>query len=291
MKVSRVCILLVVLLALSACGVGQFFIKRSVLGLEKDIANEFKSFANFSDTQEAEIERVANLTAVWVRSKRLLVLKSELEKLAADIETNARLEEQNWRSFVIFLEDPFVLDRAPDVLASMSKIAYEMSDEQSQSAIKKLTKGYRKESRELAKRTAEKQLDDLMSGIKTVFKELNIARSKKQLRDARKVLSQRIDYIDFYRKNSQQQHQIFSRLLSTPRGSEADFHKRFINAWEAATANPRESMPTQWQHNYKVSYSAMNGLLSDLGQAQRLKAATKIREYAVLFGELSLIDE
>ena len=291
MKINRICILLIVLLALSACGVGQFFIKRSVMALEKDIANEYKSFAKFTDTQETEIERVANLTAVWVRSNRLLVLQSELEKLASDIETNARLEEQNWRSFVIFLEDPFALDEAPEVLASMSRLAYEMTDEQSQSAIKKLTKYHRKESRALAKRTAEKQLDDLMSGIKTVFKELDIPRSKKQLLEAKNTLSQRIDYIDFHRKNSKQQFQIFSGLLSMIRGSETDFHERFIKAWEVTTASPRESMPTEWQHNYTVSYSAMNGLLSDLDQAQRLKAATKIREYAALFGELAVIDK
>lgn len=292
MKFSRICIVLTLLMSLSACGMGQFFIKRSVMGLEKDIASEFKSFASFSDAQELEIDRVANLSATWMRSKRLLVLQSELEKLAADIETNARLEEQNWRSFVAFLEDPFLLDQAPEVLTLMSKITFEMTDEQSRSAMKKLAKDHRKESRELVKLTPEKQLDELMSGLKTVFKELGIARSKQQLKDARSILSERSSYVDFYRENSKQQFQAFSALLSAERGAEADFNQQFMQAWELVSANPRESMPEQqWQHNFNVGYSAMNGLLRDLDHEQKINAAKKIRQYADLFGELSVVNE
>lgn len=291
MKISRIFILLALLLSLSACGVGQFFIKRSVMGLEKDIASEFKSFASFSDAQETEIDRVANLSATWLRSSRLPVLQSELEKLASDIETNARLDEQNWRSFVVFLEDPFVLDQAPKVLTLISKVSYEMTDEQSQAAVIKLTKNYRKESRELAKQTPEKQLDDLMSGIKTVFKELGIARSKQQLKEAKSGLVQRISYIDFHREKSQQQFQAFSALFSTARGSEADFNQQFMQAWEIVGANPRKRMPEEWKHNFEVSYSVMNGLLNDLNQEQKLKSAKKIRQYADLFGELSVVNE
>jgi len=283
-------LLLVILIAVSACGVGQFFIKRSILNLESDIAKELKSYARFNDQQELAIEQIAAQTARLVRAERLPVLVSELDKLASDFESKGQLSEQNWATFTAFMEDPFELSGEEEFLDSITAVVFAMSEDQIKQAQKKLSKDYAKEKRELAKRTDEDQADDIVGALKAIFSELGIKRTRAQLEQAKLTLTERKSYLEFYRKVEDEQYQRFSSLLSDRGESETDFRNRFKQAWVASDQSPKETMPGEWAHNFEISLSVMNSLMDDLNLEQRSKSAAKIREYAALFEELSRVN-
>ncbi len=281
------CLMFVLLLTLSACGVGQFLIKRSVLSLESDIAKEFKSYARFNEQQEQQIDQIAAMAARWVRSERLPILSNELEKLALNIESDGQVSESNWRTFTLFMEDPFELSEASDLIDSMANVVFGMDEDQISQALKKIKKEYAKESRELAKRTADDEIDDIADALKTIFAELGIKRSREQLKQARLALAERKSYLAFDMKSDDEQYQRFSALLASRGDSKADFIRRFKQAWFDSDRSPKEMMPSDWEHNFMLSHSVMNTLMTDLNSEQRAKSASKIREYAALFEELS----
>lgn len=291
MNVFRLLLVSCLCISLSACGVGKFFVKRSVLSLEQDIASEFKSYAKFSKDQKGNIDTIASLSADWIRSNQLILLQQALQNIAADIEKNGTLEEQNWGALMNFLSDPLALESAPQVLDSVATLAFSMNTTQSQSAVKKLTKEHKKRERKRNKETPDDQLDSIMSAIKTVFKELDIARSKEQLLAARKILSQRRNNSGLYTELSRKRLESVTTLLAAPRNSKQEFNTAFKQAWQTVNASSRTSKPEDWQYNVKLSYSAINALLVDLNQPQRNKAASKVREYADLFLELSKLEQ
>lgn len=281
-------ILVFCLLALLAsCGVGEFLIKRSVLKMEGDIAKEFKSYADFSDEQEADIDEIARSMTVWMRGVRLPLFRAELEQVAGEIEKKASLGDTSWRSFVSFMEDPFVLSEAPGLLDQMSKLVHGMTERQIEQATRRLSKNHKEKKRELEKITPEGEVDKIIDGLKAVFKDIGIKRSRSQLKQARKMLAKREAYIDLEKQAHEENHRRFVELLRNRGDSLVEFQRRFTEAWLVVEISPKENVPERWEHNLKVSHEMMNFLLSDLNQEQRLVAAASIRNYALLFDELS----
>lgn len=281
---------LALLLTLSACGVGQFLIKRSIVNLESDIAKELKSYAQFTEQQEIKIDQAAKLSARWVREQRLPILVTSLENLAQDIQSSGQVSEQHWRSFTSYMEDPFEMSGASDLIDSMAGIVFEMDQSQIDQTLKKMQKDHVKEKREAAKRNQADELDDIVKGLKSVFSELGIKRSREQLTRARLTLAERNSYLTFNKENAERQHQRFSALFSDRGKSKLDFDKRFRQAWFDSDQSPQEALPSKWEHNFALAYKAINELLSDLAPEQRTTSAEKIREYAALFQELAKIE-
>ena len=287
---ARALSILCLVALLASCGLGEFFIKRSIVNLEGDIAKELKSYASFDAKQEAEIEQIARTMSNWMRGERLPLLVSELELVAQEIEQNGELSEQRWRSFVSFMEAPFELSQAPGLLAQLSNVIHGMSEDQIEQASKKIVKDHKKKIRELDKTTADDQADKIVDGIKAVFKDIGIKRSSEQLKQATLMLKKRTAYIELDKQTELEGHQDFMQMLRDRNVSNVEFEKRFTQLWMAIELSPKDRLPDQWENNLTVSHEMMNFLLSDLTKEQSATAAKSIRDYANLFEELSQID-
>lgn len=279
---------LVVLLA--SCGLGEFFIKRTIVNLEGNIAKELKSYASFDAKQEVEIEKIARTMSNWMRGERLPLLVSELELVAQELEQNGVLSEPRWRSFVSFMEAPFELSQAPDLLAQLSDVIHGMSENQVEQAAKKIAKDHKKKMRELDKTTSDDQADKIIDGVKAIFKDIGIKRSTEQLKRAKLMLGKRKAYIDLDKQTEAEGHQDFMQLLRSRNESNLEFQQRFTELWMTIELSPQDRMPQQWERNLTVTHEMMNFLLSDLTMEQSVIAANSILDYAQLFEELSQLD-
>jgi len=275
------------LLFVTSCGVGEFFIKRYVLKMEVNVAKELKSYADFTVEQEAEIDQIANSMTRWIRGVRLPLLKSELELIAAEIEQSSRLSDVRWRSFVTFGEEPFTLSKAPGLMNRISAVIHGMNESQIRQALRKLDEDHGEKIRELEQTTSEDQLDEIMDGIKIIFKDIGIKRSREQIREATKLLAKREHYIDLEKHKEEENHRRFTELLNNRSISLAEFQQRFLSAWLAAEESPKKSAQERWEKNFIASHEMINYLLADLSKEKRVVAATSIRKYALLFDELS----
>jgi len=287
---ARALAILCLVALLASCGLGEFFIKRSIVNLEGNIAKELKSYASFDAQQEAEIEQIARTMSNWMRGERLPLLVYELELVAQEIEQNGTLSEQRWRAFVSFMEAPFELSQAPGLLAQMSDVIHGMSESQIEQASKKIAKDHKKKMRELDKTTADDQADKILDGIKAVFKDIGIKRSAEQLKRAKLMLSEREAYIDLDKQIETEGHKNFMKLLRSRIQSSVELQERFTQLWMTIELSPKDRLPEQWERNLTVTYEMMNFLLSDLTKEQSTTAATSIRSYAKLFEELSQLD-
>lgn len=270
---------------LSACGTGEFFIKRGVNGLQQNVADEFKSFADFDQSQEQKIDIIAEQIDDWVRSDRLAILVTELEKMAGDIQRSASVSPETWQSTLIFLEQPMNLASQDSIVKEIAKVVYSMTDQQAEDALEKLQKDYSEAQKEEAKETLEKRNKKLARGIKIVFSDLGIGRSKAQLKQAKEMLAQRQSSIELEHQESANNYAIFVELIEN-RKREL-FIDDFVLAWAEAERGPKKRAPEQWQNNTEIIFHTLNYLLSDLDQQERDTASANIRSYAGLFRALS----
>ncbi|RBP53357.1 hypothetical protein [Arenicella xantha] len=290
MNQLKLSVIVVLLIFLSACGVAEFFIKRTVNGLEDKIVDEFSAYADFTAEQDREIELFARDTANWVRSNRLPLLVKHLEQTAADLERNGRLSETTWRDFVLFLEDPMVLSQAPDVVYRLADLAYSLDSQQTQQVLDRLSEDFSESLAERQDQTADDRHDKIIKGTKQIFKAIGIKRSSSQLKQARTMLQNRHDYAEQNIASMIQNHTSFTELLTDKGENPSEFRARFLAQWKVAERPPSESVPDAWEHNFVVSYGMMNYLLQDLTNAEQIDAVQGVLDYAALFRELSTTD-
>ncbi|MFT6407097.1 MAG: hypothetical protein ACJAQ6_000507 [Arenicella sp.] len=281
----RLTVIGLILCLLSACGTGEFFIKRGVNGLQQDVADEFKAYADFDQSQEQKIDLIAEHLDGWVRAERLPILVIELEKMANDIQRNASLSSSTWQSTLAFLEQPMNLAAQDGLIKEIAQVLYSMTDQQVEDTLEKLQKDYRELQKDEAKETLEKRNKKLARGIKIVFSDLDISRSKAQLKQAKEMLAQRQSSIKLEHQTSAKNYATFVALIQNRQRE--SFIEDFESAWAAAERGSIDRAPQQWQHNAEIIFAMLNYLLSDLDQSQRDTASAKIRSYAALFRVLS----
>lgn len=283
----KLIITLILLCTLTACGVAEFFIKRTVNGLQEKIADEFKTYADFSELQEREIDLFAEETAGWLRTARLPILVEHLQQAASDIEQAAVLSEATWRGFVLFMEDPMQLSKQPETIYRLADLAYSLSDQQTEQVLAKLNDEFAENLEEQQEQTIDDRHDKIIKGTKTIFKEIGIKRSSSQLEQARAMLDARYDYLDYDTATMQENQTRFLSVISERGADQLAYRDRFLSQWQLAETTPIEAMPEAWEKNFRISFSMMNYLLQDVTPEERVIAANKIREYAALFEELA----
>jgi hypothetical protein len=281
----RLTVLGLLLCLLSACGTGEFFIKRGVNGLQEDVADEFKSYADFDESQEQKIDLIAEQLDGWVRADRLPIVYTELEKMADDIQGNASISRETWQSTLAFLEQPMNLVSQGDLVQEIALVVSSMTDQQAEDTLEKLQKDYRETQEEEANETLEKRNKKLARGLKIVFSDLGISRSKAQLKQAREMLAQRQSQLTVEHQARAENYATFVELIQNRQGE--SFFEDFERAWTSAERGPKDRDSERWQYNAEVIFAMLNYLLSDLDQRQRDTASAKIRRYAELFRTLS----
>lgn len=287
MKTIRFSLLALCVLCFSACGTGKFFIERAVNSIEEDIADEINGFADFDEQQRAEIEKIALRSSNWVKADRLDILGRALLRVAEDVEQEATITQSTWDSTVAFIEQPFTMSSVDGLIEQIAELCFSLTDKQAKSALKKMSKEHKKAVKEQAQQTLEEQNRKFLRGLKIVFSEMGIARSKEQINMARQMLAKRQSHIDLDWQEQQRSHDAFVRLISDRSASKSQYVAEFTKTWIRAEQGAKHRAPEKWQHNASVAHSVMIYLLKDLSGEQRTNAANNIREYANLFLSLS----
>lgn len=287
MKIVRMVIATAALMCLSACGAGKFFIERAVVGIEQDIAKEIKDLAKFDSAQQAQIDEIAKLTANWVKGDRLRLLSGELDNIADDVARGSSISRNTWDTTVAFIERPFTMSSVPGLVDRIGAFCYKLTDAQADSVMQKLAKRHKEDAKEYAKQSLSEQNKKFARGLKIVFAEMGIRRSKQQMSVAQDMLAQRQSHIDLEWQEEQRNHQVFMELIENRTGSQADYLARFKQAWANAEQGAKYRAPELWEHNAEVAFGVMNYLLQDLSLEQRDMAASNIREYSALFKQLA----
>jgi len=273
--------------SLSACGAGEFFIKRAVNSMQNDVANKLKSYADFNQTQEQKIEVIAHQIDTWVRTKRLPLLYNELEKLASDIEQNSQISNRTWNSTSVLLERPMHLASQGKIVENIATMIFNMSDSQRKQALQKLQEDRNKAIREQQKITLKKQNKKFVKGLKIVFSDLGISRTKTQMTQVKTMLAKRKSHIELDNQARERDYLTFVELINNTQTDRSRFITLFSQAWGRAEQGAKQMKPELWEHNANLARDVLNYLLSDLDQKQRKTAAKKIRGYADLFKDLS----
>ena len=281
----RLTVIGLLLCLLSACGTGEFFIKRGINGLQDDVADQFKDYANFDESQEQRIDRIAEQLDAWVRIERLPILAIELDRMAGDIQSDARLSRETWQSTLSFLEQPINLASQDELIREIALVVDSMTDQQAEDTLEKLQQDYSETQKDEAKETLEKRNKKLTRGIKIVFSDLGISRSRAQIKEAKKILARRQSDTELEHQASANNYATFVNLIENRQRE--SFLDDFQRAWAVAERGPKERSPERWQNNTEIIFEVLNYLLSDLDQDQREIASAKVRRYATLFRSFS----
>jgi len=287
MRIFKTFVLLVSLLCLSGCGVGEFLVKRSINGIEKEIAKQMKSYADFDAEQKSTINAFAADAAEWVKQSRLPLLHDELQLIAGDIEVHGQLKPQTWQSSVNFLESPFALSKANGLVEQVAIFVYGMSDKHIAQASVKLEGDYQNENQRRAKLSLKKRDKKIGSAIRVVFAELGAPRSKAQVQSALEIFKQRRSWLELEEDIENLAHRQFISVLSQRSFDQAKFIEKFVNTWSMVESGSRTLEPEIWEHNVRVGFQGLNQLIGELTIEERKKVAKNVRRYALLFKSFS----
>ena len=287
MNTFRACIISCFALALTACGVAEFFIKRTISNLEQKVASEIKQYAEFTPAQEQHIEQIAYGIASRVRAERLPLLVQHLELIANEIEQQQHISMESWRALTLFLESPIALSDKPEVIYSIADLVYDLTPEQRESTLAKVEEVYKKRLESLQESSAEERNDKLLKMTRNAFKELGLSRSRAQWKSARESLNERESYLPLELEAARRNHANFVAILSTPSESREAYRRAFLEVWKSAERPYRQSAPQIWQKNFVVSYAMVTRLLHGVDADEAQEAAYELREYAALLTQLS----
>lgn len=276
-------LLIVLLISLTGCGIGEFLVKRSINGIEKDIVKQMNGFADFDATQKESINVFAADASDWIKQSRLPLLHNELQLIANDIETQGELQAQTWRSTINFLESPFALSEANGLVERVANFVYIMSDAHIIQASTKLEKDYQKNNQRRDKLSLKKRDKKIASAIKILFSELGAPRSKAQVRSAVDIFKQRRSWLEQEEDIENLAHRQFISVLANRSVSQAKFIKNFVSVWSTVESGSRRQEPEIWEHNVRIGLQGLNKLLGELTIEERQKVAMNTRRYALLF--------
>ena len=287
MRIIKSFLLIITLLSLTGCGIGEFLVKREIRGIEKDIAKQMKSFGEFNEEQEVIIDAFASEAADWVKQSRLSKLHDEMQLIASDVETLGKLQDSTWQSTVNFLESPFAFSQSDGLVDQVAVFVYTMSEENVAQASAKLEEDYQRTNRRRANQDTQKRDKRIARGIKILFAELGARRSKEQIESTMAIIRQRRSWLSQAEDIENLAHRQFITVISDRTINQDQFIEDFNRVWLQVESGSRRGEPEIWEHNVRIGLQAMNHLIGQFTLEERETVAKNVRRYARIFKSYS----
>ena len=287
MKIFRLIVVLLLAGSVSACGVDKFFIERAVNKVDSDIINQLEDFATLTAEQEAHAKAIAETTQVLVRRNMLPQVSDLIELVALDIETQGTLKQETYDTVVNFFYKPFPLSENKPLVSEVARFFYEMSPEQDSEVLEQLLENHQRRKEDRDERDLEDQKDGIAKTLQTIFKAMDVGRSRDQLDDMRNILDDRIDLAQETEDHYLKVNQAFIALSKDKGDSLSAYTERYTAAWQMLEAGANSAHPVKFKQNADNGYKAINHLFATLDAEERVRAAKVIREYEQFFMELA----
>lgn len=283
MKKSLLVVCILLALALSGCGVDKFFIERAVNDVANDVSDQLNEFATLSADQQQHAREIGVAAQGWIKQDALPMVASLIDQSAQDIEDQGTLSQATYDEIVAFFYRPLPLSDNPNLLAEVTRFFFEMSPAQDEEVREQLLANYAERKLKRDERDLDDQKDGIARSLKIAFRGMDVARTRAQLDEARRILEVRIDLAqqtnDYYELVNQQ----FVALTEAKGDSQAAFAERYKAAWLALEAGPNSAHPVEFKQNADNGLEAINYLFTTLTEEERAMAATVMREYAQFF--------
>ena len=287
MKIFRLIVVLILAGSASACGVDKFFIERAVNKVDSDIINQLEDFATLTAEQEAHAKTIAETTQLLIKQRTLPQVSDLIELVALDIETQGTLKQETYDTLVNFFYKPFPLSENKSLVAEVARFFYEMSPEQDIEVRERLLENHQRRKEDRDERDLEDQKDGIAKTLKTIFRGMDVARSRDQLVEMRKVLDARIDLAQETEDHYLKVNQAFIAVSKDKGDSLITYTERYKAAWQMLEAGANSAHPVKFKQNADNGFKAINHLFATLDVEERLRAAMVIREYEQFFMELA----
>ena len=287
MKIFRLIVVLILAGSASACGVDKFFIERAVNKVDSDIINQLEDFATLTAEQEAHAKTIAETTQLLIKQRTLPQVSDLIELVALDIETQGTLKQETYDTLVNFFYKPFPLSENKSLVAEVARFFYEMSPEQDIEVRERLLENHQRRKEDRDERDLEDQKDGIAKTLKTIFRGMDVARSRDQLDEMRNVLDARIDLAQETEDHYLKVNQAFIAVSKDKGDSLITYTERYKAAWQMLEAGANSAHPVKFKQNADNGFKAINHLFATLDVEERLRAAMVIREYEQFFMELA----
>jgi len=287
-KSTKFSLLVIILLALSACTAAEYLIKRAINNFEGEFVKNFNQLAEFTPAQTLAIEHLASDTDQWMRKDRLTVVNSLTLLLATDIEQYGQIKSNHWDSVVNFLNTGLALSQAPDLVNQYAQFTMSLTEEQVVQVLKSFDDELNDSLKKSEDRTFEKQNKRIVDGLKWMFRAIGCPLTRKQKIFAKDFLTNRRVDFDYQRQIQIEETNELSEIVKSAQIMTQDQVYDLSLAFFKKVENTK-SVPKQedWQHNVDLLLQLINVFLADLNEKERVKAAIKMRDYATIFSKLS----
>jgi hypothetical protein len=162
-----------------------------------------------------------------------------------------------------------------------------MTPEQDAEVREQLLDNYEERKEERGERDLEDQKSGIAKTLKTIFRGMDVGRSHQQLDEMREILELRIDLTKQTNKYYQDVNHKFLDLTRDKGDSLNAYTQRYIAAWQALEAGSNSAYPAEFKYNADNGLQAINHLFASLNEAERITAASVMREYRQFFLNLA----
>lgn len=286
MKKFRLLVGLLLAVSLTGCGVDKFFIERAVNDIASDVVEQLEAFATLNEQQQQHARAIGERSQEWIKQDALALVASLIEQSAQDIQEQGTLSQATYDATVAFFYRPLPLTEQPALFTEVARFFYAMSPAQDTEVRAQLIVNYEERKLKRDERDLGDQKDAIARSLRIAFKGMNVARSRAQLDEARRILEVRLDVAaqtnDYYQSVNEQ----FIALTESKGDSITEFAQRYEAAWRALEAGPNSAHPVEFKQNADNGLAAINYLFNTLTEEERATAATVMREYAQFFLDL-----
>lgn len=275
-------------LFLAGCGSGEQHLKAMVDSFDEDFVEGINAYAEFNPQQQQEIIRLSNISSDWIKTQRLPILKSILERAENSISNDNAIDEETYSALFDFLGSPFSLAGSDSSMQILSNLAFSLDKVQISQVEAQLTKEINEKSKAAEAMTLAKGNKEITRALQFVFRDLGVYFNQGNRDYLKTVLASRHNNEKQIVAAERDWNAQLLAVLKTKKSDKQYFQNQLVTLWKKSDTLQRDYNYEEWQHNRQLMAKAISGIIASLNQTDKGKLASRLRDYIGLLEELSL---
>lgn len=269
---------------LAGCGNGEVYLKKAILELDVEFAEDLKKYAEFTDSQQQEVDAISKGLADWIRQNQLSPVRDSIQVVVEQLRQGEQVTEGQIHEMLDNLGNVFSFAEANDALAQMASFAKGLSDQQVVQIDAALQKENSKARKELAKWTLPGENKELVQQLSFLLRDLGLRPSKAQKQRMKEVLAARKPLSPLQAEAEIVWNNELIALLQQREST--NFEPLFIQHWRGAYEAIEGVDTNMLQHNQQLVVEVVHSAINGLKPADRDNLVNRLEDYLAVFDQV-----
>ncbi|MGH1484643.1 MAG: DUF6279 family lipoprotein [Cellvibrionaceae bacterium] len=289
MKTLKSFLLLCITITIFSCGHSENYIKKMYLELDREIATDYKKYAEFSFEQEEKIDIIAQDMLLWHRKEKLPEIRQLFTAIREELSSTGSLNTSLLNESINTLNNPFTFTASDDISMAFAQFAFTVSDAQIIQIIEAVKYEEKEATTLLENSSIAQQTTQIKKRIRSIFKSLGVRLSKEILNDIDATLSQRVDITpQQIIANTDWNNHFVEILEQRDNVTQKQFTERFVKHWEKSDKIYKNADLATWLTNQQIVVQSLEKIIETLDSDEKATLHKRLGNYINVIDELMI---